>query len=284
MSYVQSIPPHDIKRIWPSTTTSRSSDSSLAVRSTTQIDPDRAAALRCEAGLRGPAREPRARRLSRGRNGKEIDLALLLDGLEAEREQGITIDVAYRYFATSKRKFIVADTPGHEEYNAQHGDRRFDGGSRHHSHRPAGRAFSSRPGATPISPRCSASVMSCSPSTRSISSIFNNRCTRKSSPTTCFRQRARFCQHPADPDSARDRRQRHLGFGQYALVQRARCSNTRKRWNSSQWTRQSFPLPGSNGHAANAIFALCGQISCGRISVGDPVVVAKTGQHIGQGI
>ncbi|WEX91472.1 sulfate adenylyltransferase subunit CysN (plasmid) [Sinorhizobium garamanticum] len=49
-------------------------------------------------------------------NGKEIDLALLLDGLEAEREQGITIDVAYRYFATSKRKFIVADTPGHEEY------------------------------------------------------------------------------------------------------------------------------------------------------------------------
>ncbi len=49
-------------------------------------------------------------------NGEEVDLALLLDGLEAEREQGITIDVAYRYFATSKRKFIVADTPGHEEY------------------------------------------------------------------------------------------------------------------------------------------------------------------------
>nr|CAD57728.1 NodQ2 ATP sulfurylase large subunit protein [Ensifer sp. BR816] len=49
-------------------------------------------------------------------NGEEIDLSLLLDGLEAEREQGITIDVAYRYFATSKRKFIVADTPGHEEY------------------------------------------------------------------------------------------------------------------------------------------------------------------------
>lgn len=49
-------------------------------------------------------------------NGDDIDLALLLDGLEAEREQGITIDVAYRYFSTSKRKFIVADTPGHEEY------------------------------------------------------------------------------------------------------------------------------------------------------------------------
>ena len=45
-----------------------------------------------------------------------VDLALLTDGLEAEREQGITIDVAYRYFATAKRKFIVADAPGHEQY------------------------------------------------------------------------------------------------------------------------------------------------------------------------
>ena len=46
----------------------------------------------------------------------EIDYALLLDGLKAEREQGITIDVAYRYFSTNKRKFIIADTPGHEQY------------------------------------------------------------------------------------------------------------------------------------------------------------------------
>ena len=49
-------------------------------------------------------------------NDAAVDLALLTDGLEAEREQGITIDVAYRYFATSKRKFIVADAPGHEQY------------------------------------------------------------------------------------------------------------------------------------------------------------------------
>jgi sulfate adenylyltransferase subunit 1 len=48
--------------------------------------------------------------------GNTIDLSLLTDGLEAEREQGITIDVAYRYFATPKRKFIIADTPGHEQY------------------------------------------------------------------------------------------------------------------------------------------------------------------------
>src|ERR1700709_2490374 len=46
----------------------------------------------------------------------DIDLALLVDGLEAEREQGITIDVAYRFFTTPKRSFIVADTPGHEQY------------------------------------------------------------------------------------------------------------------------------------------------------------------------
>ncbi|WP_020209505.1 sulfate adenylyltransferase subunit CysN [Gilvimarinus chinensis] len=51
-----------------------------------------------------------------GTTGKELDLALLVDGLQAEREQGITIDVAYRYFSTSKRKFIIADTPGHEQY------------------------------------------------------------------------------------------------------------------------------------------------------------------------
>ncbi|RWG80117.1 MAG: sulfate adenylyltransferase subunit CysN [Mesorhizobium sp.] len=51
-----------------------------------------------------------------GTTGDDVDFALLVDGLEAEREQGITIDVAYRFFATPKRKFIVADTPGHEQY------------------------------------------------------------------------------------------------------------------------------------------------------------------------
>lgn len=51
-----------------------------------------------------------------GRTGDELDLSLLLDGLQAEREQGITIDVAYRYFSTDKKKFIIADTPGHEQY------------------------------------------------------------------------------------------------------------------------------------------------------------------------
>jgi bifunctional enzyme CysN/CysC len=54
--------------------------------------------------------------IKHGTQGKDIDFALLVDGLTAEREQGITIDVAYRFFATDKRKFIVADTPGHEQF------------------------------------------------------------------------------------------------------------------------------------------------------------------------
>src|SRR5579863_5925863 len=51
-----------------------------------------------------------------GTTGEAVDLALLVDGLQSEREQGITIDVAYRYFSTDRRKFIIADTPGHEQY------------------------------------------------------------------------------------------------------------------------------------------------------------------------
>src|SRR5215468_6905758 len=50
------------------------------------------------------------------RSGRAVDFSLLTDGLRAEREQGITIDVAYRYFSTARRKFIIADTPGHEQY------------------------------------------------------------------------------------------------------------------------------------------------------------------------
>src|SRR3569833_125125 len=54
-------------------------------------------------------------RVNRAANG-QVDISLLTDGLKAEREQGITIDVAYRYFSTSRRKFFIADSPGHEQY------------------------------------------------------------------------------------------------------------------------------------------------------------------------
>ena len=58
---------------------------------------------------------------SEHRGEEQVNLALLTDGLRAEREQGITIDVAYRYFATPKRKFIIADTPGHIQYTRNMG-------------------------------------------------------------------------------------------------------------------------------------------------------------------
>src|SRR6201992_2574474 len=57
-----------------------------------------------------------ARRVTRAGTAGALDFALLTDGLRAEREQGITIDVAYRYFSTPRRKFIIADAPGHEQY------------------------------------------------------------------------------------------------------------------------------------------------------------------------
>src|SRR6476661_6435018 len=56
------------------------------------------------------------RKATRNLTTNGLDLSLLTDGLRAEREQGITIDVAYRYFSTPRRKFIIADTPGHEQY------------------------------------------------------------------------------------------------------------------------------------------------------------------------
>ena len=89
----------------------------LRQRRRRQVDPDRPAAVRLQADLRRPAGGARSRqRAASAPQGEKIDFALLVDGLAAEREQGITIDVAYRFFATEKRKFIVADTPGHEQY------------------------------------------------------------------------------------------------------------------------------------------------------------------------
>ena len=76
-----------------------------------------------------------------GTTGGRFDPALLTDGLRAEREQGITIDVAYRYFSTAKRKFIIADTPGHEQYTRNMATGAFDRRPGHHPDRcPAWRA------------------------------------------------------------------------------------------------------------------------------------------------
>ena len=83
--------------------------------STTASPPSSAGSSTTPNDLRRPARGDRAHQ-SRERGDEYTNLALLTDGLRAEREQGITIDVAYRYFATPRRKFIIADTPGHMQY------------------------------------------------------------------------------------------------------------------------------------------------------------------------
>ena len=96
-----------------------------------------------------------------GTTGEAIDYALLVDGLEAEREQGITIDVAYRYFATERRSFIVADTPGHEQFT-----RNMATGASNADLAivlvDARKGLLRRPIAIRSSFRCSASAMSCS--------------------------------------------------------------------------------------------------------------------------
>ena len=87
-----------------------------------------------------------------------IDFALLTDGLRAEREQGITIDVAYRYFSTTHRKFIIADTPGHEQYTRNMATGASHRRCRHHPDRRPQRHPRPSRAVTPTSPRCSASA------------------------------------------------------------------------------------------------------------------------------
>ncbi len=135
-----------------------------------------------EGHLRGPARRRRAHVPGAGR--QYTNLALLTDGLRAEREQGITIDVAYRYFATPKRKFIIADTPGHTQYtrNMVTGASTADLALILIDARK-GDAWSS-PGATPSCRRCSASPTSSCASTRWTSSTGTRRSSSRSRTTS----------------------------------------------------------------------------------------------------
>ncbi|CFP64469.1 sulfate adenylyltransferase subunit 1 [Bordetella pertussis] len=119
--------------------------------------------------------------------GDGIDFSLLTDGLEAEREQGITIDVAYRYFSTPLRKFIIADAPGHEQYtrNMVTGASTADAAiilvDATRRGRPTGGCWP-RPSATAPSRACWASSTSWSPSTRWIWSIGTGPCSSASAP------------------------------------------------------------------------------------------------------
>ena len=133
-----------------------------------QVHADRAAALRLQGRHGGPAgRRSSAPRKERGHD--YTDLALVTDGLRAEREQGITIDVAYRYFATPKRKFIIADTPGTSSTPATWSPVRRPRSWRSCWSTPATGCWSSR-GGTRSWRRCWASSTSCWRSTRWTSS------------------------------------------------------------------------------------------------------------------
>ena len=128
------------------------------------------------------ALEPRF--AAHGTTGDDIDFALLVDGLEAEREQGITIDVAYRFFATAKRSFIVADTPGHEQYtrNMATGASNADLAVILIDARKG--VLVADPAAFATSARCSASATSSWRSTRSTWSASTRRSSTASSATT----------------------------------------------------------------------------------------------------
>ena len=118
-----------------------------------------------------------------GTTGDDIDLALLVDGLQAEREQGITIDVAYRYFSTAKRKFIIADTPGHEQYTRNMATGASTVIWRSSWWMPV-TACRPRPVATALLLRCWASSISSWPSTRWTSRVSTRVCSSRSRPTT----------------------------------------------------------------------------------------------------
>jgi sulfate adenylyltransferase subunit 1 (EFTu-like GTPase family) len=120
-----------------------------------------------------------------GTTGDAVDLALLVDGLQAEREQGITIDVAYRYFDTEARKYIIADCPGHEQYtrNMATGASTADLAVILVEPRAACRC---RRGGTRISSRCSGFGTSLSRSTRWTSS-YDEKVFRGSTTTACSR-------------------------------------------------------------------------------------------------
>ena len=169
---------------------------------------------------------------SKNRTAGPIDFSLFTDGLRAEREQGITIDVAYRYFATARRKFILADTPGHEQYtrNMATGASNADVAILLMTRATA--CARSR-GGTRRSRGCSASATTCSPSTRwtwSISTRTSSRTSRRVRELlpapTCTRSRSARCRATT---SSREARALRGSTGRAARVPRNRQVDRKRR-------------------------------------------------------
>ena len=192
-----------------------------------------------------------------GTTGDEIDFALLVDGLEAEREQGITIDVAYRYFATPRRTFIVADTPGPRAVHPQHGDRRLDRRSRGH----AGRCAQGRAGADPAA-RFICSLLGIRHVVLAVNKIdlvgFDARRLRphRRAITRPSPRGLGFALDRADPDLGALRRQCHRALGAACPGTRARrCSSISRRVDVDERPRRpAVPLSGAMGQPAEPRF------------------------------
>ena len=216
-----------------------------------------------------------------GTTGDDIDFALLVDGLEAEREQGITIDVAYRFFTTPRRSFIVADTPGHEQYT-----RNMATGASNAE--LAVILIDARKGVLVQTRRHSliCSLLGIRHVVVAVNKIdlvdYRRGDLRAHRRRLCrVRLTTRLCVDRADPDLGPLRRQRHDALGQYALVSRpdaARLSrNGRCRERNRRRSRSDFRCNGSIDPISISA-AMPERSHPAQVAAGDPIVVAGSGQ------
>jgi sulfate adenylyltransferase subunit 1 (EFTu-like GTPase family) len=210
---------------------------------------------------------------SRNRGAGPIDFSLFTDGLKAEREQGITIDVAYRYFATARRKFILADTPGPRAVHAQHGDRGLDGRRSHPAGRRRARACASRPAGTPALRASRHHALrpggqQDGPGSTSIAA-FDGICGR-------LRGRRRDARHSAERlngDNVID------AAAETPWFTGGRCSSTRDGERSRKSTRSRSGFRCSCGAADHEFRGYAGQIASGTIRQGDRIMVSPSGRQ-----
>ena len=223
-------------------------------------------------------------RRSYGTTGDDIDFALLVDGLEAEREQGITIDVAYRFFATAERSFIVADTPGHEQYtrNMATGASNADLAvilvdarkgvltqtQRHALHLLAARHPARRARGQQDRPRRFRRD-ALRPNRRRLSRL---RRSSSASPRSC-RSRSRRASATTSPS----RRERTPWYRGPTLLEHLETRRRRARRRSQ--SRSAFRCNGSTGRISISA-ASAGTVASGQIAAGDAVVVAGLRQAV----
>ena len=273
------------RRTSTSTSTSRCCASSPAAASTTASPPSSAGCsttrkLVFEDHL--AALEADSKKV--GTQGGELDFALLVDGLAAEREQGITIDVAYRFFSTEHRKFIVADTPGPRAVHAQHGHRRLDRRRRGDPHRrPQGRAHPDPPPQLPRvaarHPPRGAGDQQARPrrllpgGLRRRSRPTTGRSPPRSASTTSCASRCRRCGATTSPS-------RRANTPWYDGPDAASATSRRSR-STTSCTRGPFRMPVQWVNRPNLDFrGFSGEIVGGSVRPGDAVRVAALGPRV----